>query len=141
MSSEAMNIHIPHAIYRRIEERARQSHRSVEDELVETLAGAISLEDDELSGDVAATVASLDSMSDDTLWQVADASHLSPAAAAHLEELNHKQQREGLTAAEQQMAQELLHQYESAILVRAEAIARLNDRGRDIAPLLEPVAE
>jgi len=37
------------------------------------------------------------------------------------------------------MGEELVQQYERAMLVRAEAMARLKDRGQDIAPLLEPV--
>ena len=59
-------------------------------------------------------------------------------AAAHLEELNHKRQREGLTAEERQMAEALRHQYERAMLVRAEAMAKLKERGHDISALLEP---
>jgi hypothetical protein len=32
-----------------------------------------------------------------------------------------------------------VHAYDRAMLVRAEAMARLKERGQDIAPLLEPV--
>ena len=44
----------------------------------------------------------------------------------------------GLTGDEQRMVEALLQQYERLMLVRAEALARLKDHGRDIAPLLEP---
>jgi len=81
---------------------------------------------------------SLDARSDDDLWQMAQASRLSPAAATHLEELNLKRQREGLTGDEQRMVAALVHQYERAMLVRAEAIVRLKERGQDVAPLLNP---
>jgi len=138
MAVESVTVHVPHALYARFEERARQTQRSVEEELVEALAGAVSLDDDSLPSDVVAALQPLDTMSDEALWQLARTSHLSPAAAAHLEELNHKRQREGLTAEERQMAEALRHQYERAMLVRAEAMAKLKERGHDFSALLEP---
>jgi hypothetical protein len=62
-----------------------------------------------------------------------------PAAAAHLEELDQKRQREGPDAGQQRIAEALLHHFERAMLVRAEALARLRERGLDIADLLEPL--
>jgi hypothetical protein len=82
----------------------------VEEELVEALAEAVSLDDDSLPSDVVAALQPFNTMSDEALWQLARTSHLSPAGAAHLEELNHKRQREGLTAEERQMAEVLRHQ-------------------------------
>ncbi len=131
-----MNVHVPQALYSWLKERAQRTQRSVEEELVEVLVGAVALEDDRIPTDVANELRSFDTMSDDALWQVARTSHLTPAAAAHLEELNLKRQREGLNAEEQQIAETLLHQYERALLVRAEAMARLKDRGHDISSLL-----
>src|SRR5437763_3814227 len=138
MAVEPVTVHVPHALYARFEERARQTQRSVEEELVEALAEAVSLDDDSLPSDVVAALRPLDTMSAEALWQLARTSHLSPAAAAHLEELNHKRQREGLNAEEQQIAEALRHQYERAMLVRVEAMAKLKERGQDISALLEP---
>ena len=138
MTVESVTVHVPHALYARFEERARQTQRSEEEELVEALAEAVSLDDDSLPSDVAAALQPLDTMSDEALWQLARTSHLSPAAAAHLEELNHKRHREGLTAEERQMAEALRQQYERTMLVRAEAMAKLKERGHDISTLLEP---
>ena len=140
MIMELMTVHVPHEIYARLEERARQTRHSVEDELVGALAEAIPLDDAPLPTDVADTVTALDTMPDDELWQVANTSHLSSAAAAHLAELNDKRQREGLTAEEQFVADALLRQYEHAMLVRAEAMVRLKDRGVDISNLLKPIS-
>jgi hypothetical protein len=112
-----------------------------EEELVEALAEAVSRADDPLPPEVEDVLASLDAMPDDALWQLARASRLSPSAAALLEELNQQRQREGLTAGEQRLVEALVHQYERALLVRAEAMARLKERGQDIAPLLAPVTE
>ncbi len=57
------------------------------------------------------------------------------------EDLSHKSQSEGLTGDEQRMVEALLQQYERLLLVRAEALARLKERGCDVAPLLEPQTE
>jgi len=128
---------VPHPLYSRLEERAQQTQRSVEEELVEALAEAVLRADAPLPVEAEALIDSLDARSDDALWQLARASRLSPAAAAHLEELNLKRRREGLTGDEQQIAEALVHQFERAVLVRAEAMARLKERGEDIAALLE----
>ncbi len=141
MTVESMTVRVPHDLYTRLEERAQQTRRSVEEELVEALAEAVPLDDVSLPADVAAAVAALDTMPDTALWETARTSHLSPAAAAHFEELNHKRQREGLDADEQQMVETLLHQYERALLVRAEAMVRLKERGHDISPLLVPMTK
>ena len=105
----------------------------MEETLVEALAEAVSSPDDGLPPKVSAALAPLDTMPHDALREVARTSRLSPAAAALLEELNQKRLREGLGAGEQQIAEALLHQFERAMLVRAEALARLKQRGHAIA--------
>jgi hypothetical protein len=137
MTTEAITVHVPHPLLSRFEERARQAHRTVEEELMEALATAVSLADDPLPTEVDDVLGRLDEMPDDTLWELARTSHLSSVASAHLEELHQKRQREGLTADDQAMVDALMHQYERALIVRAEAMARLSARGHDIAPLLE----
>ena len=140
MAAESLTVQLPSTLYTRLEERARQTRRSIEEELVDALVEVISV-DDALPAGMADELMHLSTMSDAALWQVARTSHLSPAAAAHLEELNHKRQREGLDADEQQMAQALLHQYERAMLVRAEATVRLKERGHDVSSLLRSTTE
>ena len=46
--------------------------------------------------------------------------------------------REGLSVEERQMVEALGHQYERAMLDRAEAMAKLKERGHAISTLLEP---
>ncbi len=106
--TDFMTVHVPHALYTRLEERARQTRRSVEEELIEALAEAVSLTDEPMPTDVASVLSSLETMPDDALWQVALDSHLSPTAVAHFEELNNKRQREGLTEEERYIAETLL---------------------------------
>lgn len=140
MAVETVTVRVPRELLTHFQERAQHTRRSVEEELVEALIASVVLDDTTLPSDVAAALAPLAAMPDNALWETARASHLSPAAAAHLEELNDKRQRESLTEEEQQIADTLLHQYERRLLVRAEALARLQERGHDIAPLLEPQA-
>lgn len=137
MAVESVIVQVPHEVYARLKERAQQTQRSVEEELVGTLMEAMPL-DDSLPIDVATAIAPMDTMPDEELRQVAQASQLSSAAAELLEELNDKCQREGLTADEAQIVDALRHQYDRAMLVRAEALARLKERGHDISDLLTP---
>jgi hypothetical protein len=57
-------------------------------------------------------------------------------AAAELEALHLKRQREGLTDVETQTLARLVRQYERAMLVRAQAAALLKQRGYDVAELI-----
>lgn len=139
MAVESVTVRVPRELLTHFQERAQHTQRTVEEELVEALASIV-LDDDTLPADVAAALAPLATMSNDALWETSRDSHLSPAAAAHLEELNQKRQREGLTDEEQHLVDTLLHQYERLMLVRAESLAHLKERGRDISSLLEPRA-
>ena len=47
-----------------------------------------------------------------------------------------KQQREGLTLAEKERLEQLVHQYDQAVLLRAEAAQLLKARGHDVSELL-----
>ena len=76
-----------------------------------------------------------DHPNDEALWLVAR-SRLAEEAAAHLEELHLKRQREGLTEAEALTLAGLVRQYERAMLVRAQAAALLRQRGHDVSELL-----
>jgi len=71
-----MTVHVPHVLYTCLEECARQTRRSVEDELIDVLAEAFSLADDRLPKDTVSVLSSLETMPDDALWQVARDSHL-----------------------------------------------------------------
>ena len=137
MAVETVLVRVPHELLTHFEERAQRTRRTVEEEIVEAMATS-AREDEALPADVVAALAALDTLSDDELWQTARESHLSLAAATHLEELNSKRQKQGLTGDEQRVVDALLQQYERLMVVRADALARLKERGHDITPLLEP---
>ncbi|MGD9891343.1 MAG: Arc family DNA-binding protein [Dehalococcoidia bacterium] len=134
MKSRSLTIDFPDDLYDRVRRRAERAGRSVESELVDLVATALP-EADELSPELMSDLESLRDLGDESLWQAAR-SHLAPEAAGQLELLNIKQQREGLTDQEQQTQSGLLHHYERAMLIRAEAAVLLKERGYDVAGLI-----
>ncbi len=73
-------------------------------------------------------------LDDAGLWQAA-CTRLSPEQAERLEQLNLRQQREGLTPDEQQERDQLLRRYEQTMLVRAQAAVLLQERGHDVSEM------
>lgn len=90
-----------------------------------------------LPPEVEAALAELDRVGDDQLWDIAQTA-VAQIDIKTLEYLSDKQKNAGLTATEQTQAQALLNRYDQAVLMRAKALALLKQRGRDIAPLLQP---
>ena len=134
MTVQSVTLNVPSALYDRLERRAAQTHRTVEDVLLDVLATAVPLADD-LPPDLAEALSPLALLDDAALWRAAR-SHLSAEAAAELEALHLKRQREGLTDIETQTLAKLVRQYERAMLVRAQAAALLKQRGYDVAELI-----
>ncbi len=129
---ESVTVHIPLALYERLKQRADQAQRSVEDELLEAAGTAVA--DDVLPPDLTDTLASLTLLNDPALWDAAK-SHLPIETAEQLSILNLKRQSVGLTEAEVLLLDQLLHQYEQMMLVRAQAALLLKQRGHDISML------
>ncbi|NOX63149.1 MAG: hypothetical protein GXP42_14585 [Chloroflexi bacterium] len=137
MSVQTMTIQLPSELYEYLERRAKNSRRSVNEEVVEAIAIAAQ-ERAQLSPEMESVLDQLNYMDDATLWRMAR-SRLSEEEARRLEELNWKQQREGLTMEEEEERDMLLWQYDRRLLVRAKAMALLKERGHDISELLAPV--
>jgi plasmid stability protein len=134
MTIQAITLNLPETLYDRLKQRAEQTHRSIEDELLETVATAIPLTE-ELPDDLNEAISHLHLLDDQALWRAAR-SHLSTDVAAEMEQLHLKRQREGLTENETQTLNSLLHQYERTMLVRAQAAALLKQRGHDVSELV-----
>jgi plasmid stability protein len=135
MSVEIRSLTLLDALYQRIKARAERNQRSVEDELLETLAAGLAA-DDELPADVAQIIASLPSLDDEALWRAAQG-HLPAEESDEIEELHLKRQREGLTPAEKKRLAGLMRQYERYLMVRTEATALLKERGHNVDVLLQ----
>lgn len=137
MSVQTMTIQLPEKIYEHLKRRAENSRRSINDEVVEVIAMAVH-EEARLSPDMDDVLEQLDYVDNDTLWRMAR-SRLSEEEARRLEELNWKQQQDGLTKEEEEERENLLWLYNRRLLVRAKAMALLKERGQDIEELFAPV--
>jgi len=135
LATQTVTLNVPDALYTRLKQRAEQTHRSVEDELLEVVAVAVPVVDD-LPADLADAISPLSVLNDDALWRAAR-SHLPVEAATRIEDLHLKRQREGLTDAEAQTLAALIRRYEKAMLVRAQAAMILSQRGHDVSSLLQ----
>ena len=100
MTVQAITLNLPETLYDWLKQRAEQTHRSIEDELLETVATAIPLTE-ELPDDLSEAISHLHLLDDQALWRAAQ-SHLSVEVAAEMELLHLKRQREGLTENETQ---------------------------------------
>ena len=134
MTLQTMTIQLPTDIYRFLELRAKQTRRTVRDELVEVVATAVQ-EEQTLPNDLESALAQMSFLNNEALWNAAH-SHLSSEDAIQLEALNLKQQREGLDAEDELIHGQLLHQYEHFMLVRAQATVLLKQRGYDVNELV-----
>lgn len=134
MATQSVTLRLPEPLYQQLKRRAEQTRRTVEDEVLEVVAGAVQVAA-ELPQDLADAISPLAALDDDALWRAARA-RLPVDAAERLEELNLKRQREGLTQIESDEASTLLRGYERAMLVRAQAAVLLKERGHDISVLL-----
>ena len=135
MSVQPITLNLPSALYARLQRRAAQSRRSIEAELLDVVAAAVPVAD-ELPADLSEALSPL-ALLDDHALERAARSHLAPEAAAQLEELHLKRQREGLSESEAQTLAGLVRQYERAMLVRAQAAALLKQRGHNVPDLVE----
>ncbi len=114
--------------------RASETRRSVEVELVDVVT-AVASEEERLPDNLAEAVDSLALLDDDELWRAAR-NRLSEEERAQLESLNFKQQSGKLASAERESLAQLVEQYDHAMLLRAEAARLLKERGHDISKLL-----
>ncbi len=137
MTVQSVTLDLPDALYERLKHRAEQTHRTVEAELLDVVAAAVPATD-ELPRDLADAISPLASLNDQALWQAAR-THLPTAAANRMERLHLKRQQRGLTEPEAEVLTELVRQYERTMLVRAQAVALLKERGHDVSGLLSQV--
>lgn len=134
MPAQSVTLHLPGTLYDHFKERAKRARRSLEAELLKAVEAART-EPEELPPQLARAVHELQELGDGALWRVAR-DHLPRDAARELEELNHKQQREGLSPAEEETLTRLAEAYERFLLLRAEAAGLLQERGYDISVLV-----
>lgn len=134
MTDRTVTVTVPPGLYEHLQQRAQQRQRSIEDEVVLTLAAAVPA-GGALPSDFAATLASLAALDDDALWRLAR-SRVGDEDAGRLAELGERRQRAGLADNELREAEELVQRHDRVMVVRAHAAALLRQRGHDIGLLL-----
>jgi hypothetical protein len=134
MAAHAVTLRLPPPLYDHFQSRAERAHRSLEAELLEAVA-TVAADEEGLSHDVAEAIRDLELLSDEELWRAAR-NRLPDETRSQLEALNSKQQREDLSPSEREMLEQLVHQYDQAILLRAEAARLLKERGHEVSTLL-----
>jgi hypothetical protein len=133
MTVQIVTVQVPEVLFTRLKQRAEQTNRTLEAEVLDVLTTAVPVAD-ELSPDLESALSPLAVLDDKALWQ-ASRRCLPAGVTDALEELHLKQQREGLTEPERQTLVDLVRQYERNLLVRAQAAALLKQRGHDISCL------
>lgn len=125
-----LHLALPEATYARLRERAARERRSIGEAALQAMAAGLTALPP-LPPDLVATLAAM-ALLDDKALQQATRLRLPAAEAAHFAALNNKAQREGLTGAERQVADELAARHGRIVAMRAEAVALLPGRGHDV---------
>jgi hypothetical protein len=127
-------LRLPAPLFQHFQTKAERAHRSLEAEILDAVA-TVAADEEELSPDRSNVIRDLELLNDEELWRAAQ-NRFSDDARLQLEALNLKQQRGRLTQAEQETQEQLVHQYDQALLLRAEAASLLKERGHDVSKLL-----
>ncbi len=123
---QSITVQLPDTLYQRIRRRARERNRSIEDEVIKVVEQSITT----AAPSTAELLEQLPHLADDNLWRAARL-RVANDRAERMQWLVWKQQGEGLTAAEEDEAQQLQHHAQQVMLIRAEAAALLAERGHD----------
>ncbi len=132
MAAHAVTLRLSPPLFDLFQSRAERAHRSLEAELLEGVATVVA-DEEGLSHDAAQAIRDLELLSDEELWRAAR-NRLSDETRSQLEALNSKQQREELSPNEREALEQLVHQYDQAVLLRAEAARILKERGHEVPP-------
>lgn len=135
MSAHAITLELPGPLYEHFKRRVERTHRSLEAELLDAVANAASVEDDELSPELLEALDAMTDLDDSELWQIARKT-MASADSRRLEALHFKQRDEGLDADEDTDRRKLIQEYERTMLMRAQAARLLKERGRDVSGLV-----
>ena len=134
MSAHAITLQLPETLYEHFWRRAQATRRSLETELLDVVASAVTVED-EVPPELPATIAAFDKLGDEELWRLARQT-MAREACQELEELHAKQRDKGLSQEEDARRASLVHEYERTMLTRAQAASLLKDRGHDVSTIV-----
>ncbi|HZS86989.1 MAG TPA: hypothetical protein VFE42_05845 [Chloroflexota bacterium] len=137
MATRTITVTIPEDTYAHIEAQARESDRSVEDLIAQTLARSVSppIEAD-LPPLVQAELRAMGDLSEDALSAIAR-STANPDKVALYDRLIERRGAGSITAQEQRLLEELSMEADALMLRKAHAYALLQARGQSLPTLAE----
>ncbi|MGH2583805.1 MAG: hypothetical protein ACRDJE_02690 [Dehalococcoidia bacterium] len=135
MAGRSVTVELPEDLYARLERQAAESQRSVGDEVVERLRASEPQASDGLPEGIEAAFARLETLDAAALWKIARR-RVSVRRARRMEALNFKRQSVGLNRAERRVAAQLLEELDRHMLIRAQVLMLLKQRGYDIDAFL-----
>lgn len=131
MAVHPVTINLSESVYRQIKRAADVVRRPVDEVVAEAVVAAAPIMDISTSS-LRMELAQMAYLNDAALWKAARAT-LSKEQRQQLETLHDKQQRVGLTPGEQAQEEALRKLYRETLLVRAQAVALLQQRGYDVS--------
>jgi len=137
---QTLQLQLTNDLYQQVKQHAGKTNRTVEAEVIAAVEAFLGSNDAQfgLPLALAEEIAQLPFLDDAHLWQAAR--QVAPLEKnERMQELVLKQQAEGLTAAEQQEAQQLQQYAHRLMMTRAEAAVLLQQRGYDISSLRQRV--
>jgi plasmid stability protein len=134
MALQSVTIRLSDNLYHQIRQRAKRTQRSVEDEVVAVVEGALPALDLLPSG-LADEMAQMAFLTDGELWQAVRSS-MTSAENQRMQALLLRGQREGLSLEDEHEIERLVQRQERVMLIRAKAASLLRLRGYDVSQLL-----
>jgi plasmid stability protein len=131
MTDPTVTLTLPKAVYDALQRRAQQHRRPLEDEATLTMIAALGGESG-LPPDLAAAIDALSTLDVDGLWHVS-MSQPSVEDKILLDTFVDKRRRQGTTPDEDRLLMELVDRHDRVMVLRAEAVALLHQRGIDVA--------
>ena len=131
-----LTVDLPRPVLESLKRKARAGRRPVADQLVDALTTALSQESPEPS-DLDACLDGMQFLTDQELVKAAKSTK-ARKIARELADLREKQHARRLTKDERQQQRVLLDSLDRLILIRAQVLVLLKERGRDVSGLLQP---
>jgi hypothetical protein len=136
MTTETLTIEVPEPLYRRLERLAALSGRPLESLITQTLSASIPPLPDDLPSPTRDALISLETLSDDELWQIVR-SDIPEAQYEQFTELRAKRRAGTLGPDEQAALERLSEEADLRTLCKAYAAVLLKWRGHHLPTLTE----
>ena len=121
-------IELPDEVRAQAEELARTTGRSLAEVLTEAVSQGLA---NKLQDDLTMALDALASLDDEALWRVSQ-SQPTVEDGVLLDALVDKRRRQGLSSGDEKLLAELVDRHDRVLVLRAEAVALLKERGRDV---------